>query len=230
MAHIGLERFYYAPLRTNASAADMEQEKHEGNLLYQAYGVIKGARRADVTYNRADGALYGDDKLAEHWDMTMSADIDIEWAPRTDVFHATDDDGSEDIDMYMLGIENRELEDDGALLSLRTENEKWVGFGFIRVMLVNGVKVFRAVKFFKVLFHLATEETQTREEQIQWGCPILRGHAVPVELYPTTAVPQGPKMMIRDYQDFETLALADQWLKTQFPTEPEIGVDIADDT
>ena len=231
MAHIGMRRLYYAAVKNDITDEERRLAQLEGTLLYSAdtFGVIEGARRADVTYNRADGTLYGDDKLAEKWDLTLSADIEIEWAPRVDDAHVVSGGpNSEGGDMAALGVEESKYTEDGPLYSLRNENEIWVGFGYVQVQIVNDVARYRAVKFHKVLFHLATEETQTKEEQIQWGCPILRGHAVPVELKTDTGVVRPAVEMIRDFQDFDTLTAADAWLRAAFPEEAEVGVETAD--
>lgn len=226
MANIGLRRFYVSPVLMAdgdpETEAAIELAESFGTLLYEGDPenenlpfVVPGARRAQVTYNKFNSELYGDDLLAEHDQVTLSADIEIEWAPRY-----TDNDYSRDgllperlerIDAF--GVEAYGDPEEGPVSHLLCESGRPVGFGFVQVQIVNGRLRYRAIKFHKVTFSLETEETQTKEERIEWGCPILRGHAETVEIRREGSTEE----QLREFAEFATIAEAEAWLAARFP-------------
>lgn len=226
MANIGLQRFYVSPVLMAdgdpETEAAIELAKSFGTLLYEGDPesenlpfVVPGARRAQVTYNKFNSELYGDDLLAEHDQVTMSADIEIEWAPRyTDTDYSRDGlkpERLERIDAF--GVEAYGDPEEGPVSHLLCESGRPVGFGFVQVQIVNGVLRYRAIKFHKVTFSLETEETQTKEERIEWGCPILRGHAETVEIRREGSTEE----QLREFAEFATIAEAEAWLAARFP-------------
>ena len=183
-----------------------------GGLTESWEGIFPHARRAQVTYNWAEGDLYGDDVLAERWRVLLSADIEFEL---TEDNQTTSGTGHHVPYVAGAGIE-RELTDDGeptGELTMNLDGSLPVGFGFVQTLLINGTKIYRGICFHRVYFHRETEETHTKEENIEWGCPTFKGHAVPVVLEneDTGAWEQ----QVRDYKDFDTEAGAVAWVASQ---------------
>lgn len=212
MANIGMTGIIYAPVDPDSSKYSEAAE--EPAISYDDQRIIRleHARRAQVTYNTAEGELYGDDALQERYAVALSADIEVELAEL-----GVDDirDAGEGSLTEPMGLETLREGTGDSWYSLVTEQQTYVGFGFIQTRHINGVTSYRAFKFHKVMFHIATEETQTREEQIQWGCPILRGHAVLCTLW--NDEDEAAEDQLRDYQDFVTRSDAETWLEAQFP-------------
>ena len=231
MANIGIRKFYFAQEMTAGGDAETQAQIDSaatlGTLLYfgdpenngEPYEV-GGARRCQITYTKADGTLYGDDAVAEQWDLILGAEIEIEWAPRaTAADYIREGMKTEGQHRELLGVEWVDEPDGGPdhVYHLTTESTDRVGFGFVQTQIINGVKRYRAVKFHKVLFWVESEETQTKEERIEWGCPILKGKAEPVELInPETGERE---LQVRDYYTASTMAAAQAWLRGQFPED-----------
>ena len=186
MARIGMQYLVFAPITAEAN----------NSITYGTGVKADHARRGAITYNKDDATLYGDDTVAEHVVTTIDADIEIE---TTELDNAV---------ATMLGLERvKSGTGTSAVYTLATENLTPVGCGFIQTHIVNGVKSYRAIWFHKVTFSPDNEESNTKEETIDWGTPTITGKAWSVNL-DATGVPQ-----IRDYKDCETLAAAQTWLK-----------------
>lgn len=185
MARIGMKYLVFAPISAETEASGVT------SLTYGAGVKADHARRGAITYNWDEASLYGDDKLAEYLKSATGADVEIE---TTELDTAV---------AVLLGLEKSKGSD---VYTLATENTVNVGFGFIQVNIVNGVKSYRAFWFHKVTFSPDNEESNTKEETIDWGTPTITGKVWPVVLNLTLGAE------LRTYKDFESEAAAVSYL------------------
>lgn len=159
--------------------------------VYGTGRVLQEARNATVTKTVADNPLYGDDRVVDNDNETTAVSISFEST------------GLDDADrVAVLGD------------VLRTDNEYWEnagatpkgGFAYIRRMRDNGVRKFEAWLALCVQFQEATQSTQTREGQINWGVPTLTGNCE--SMY----VDDSGEPRFRLHATFETAAAAKAWI------------------
>ena len=186
MARIGMQYLCFAPISAEGT-----------NTITYGNGIkCDHARRGAITYNWDEASLYGDDKLAEYLKTATSADIEIETTEM-----------SNDV-AVLLGLEKIKSGSGAtAVYTLRTECSVNVGVGFIQVNIVNGTKFYRAFWFHKVTFAPSNEESNTKEETINWGTPTISGKAW------TVTLDSSGEQQLRDFEDFTTYAAAETWLK-----------------
>lgn len=185
MARIGMKHLVYAPISAEGS----------NSITYGTGVLAEHARRGAVTYNWAEGSLYGDDLLAEYAKECRGADIEVEM---TELDAAV---------AVLLGLEKVKSGSGAtAVYTMKSENQVRVGFGFIQTQVVNGTKLYRAFWFHKVSFTPGNEESATKEDTIAWGSPTISGKCWTVDL-DDSGEPQ-----VRDFKDFTTEAAAAAWL------------------
>lgn len=186
-ANVGMIYPVFAPMISHS----------DGSMpVYGAGRVLQEARNATVTKTVADNPLYGDDRTVDNDNETTAVNISFEST------------GLNDGDrVAVLGDQ------------LRTDGEYWEnagatpkgGFGYIRRMRENNngtvSRTFEAWLTLCIQFQEATQATQTREGQINWGTPTLTGSAE--SLY----VDDTGEQRFRLHKTFPTAAAAKAWLK-----------------
>lgn len=166
-------------------------------ITYGTGMVISEARRATLSWERADGSFYGDDVLLDSDNSVLGYTIDFEPTGLSTAARA-----------YLLG----ETAENSAY-AVTDEAAPDVGFGYVRVMRDNS-GVSGAVKttyeswwFCRLKFSVNSEETRTKERSIDWRTPTLTGTGYGVSLDNTGV------LKFAEHQDFETEAAAKAWLK-----------------
>lgn len=168
----------------------------EGSLpVYGVGRVLQEARNATVTKTVADNPLYGDDRVVDNDNETTAVSVSFESTGLTD-------------------------QDRVAVLGdvLRTDGEYFEnagatptgGFAYIRRMRekINGVvhRRFEAWLVISIQFQEVTQNTQTREGQINWGVPTLTGSAE------SLVVDKSGEARFRLHKTFDTAAAAKAWV------------------
>ena len=82
-----------------------------------------------------------------------------------------------------------------------------VGFGYIRVMRNKGTVTYEGWWYYKLKFALGSEETRTKEQNIEWRTPTLNGVGAGVQI-----AADGP-LHFAVHESFESLSAAKTWLK-----------------
>ena len=170
------------------------------SITYDTGVQVEHLRRVALTYNWDEGKLYGDNTLAEYYKHLTDADLEIE---TTELDAAI---------AKALGLEAEKTAATSgvpAVYTLNTESSDPVGIGFVQNLIINGVKKARGVWIHKVTMTPSNEESNTKEETINWGTPTVSGKCWPVNL-DASGVEQ-----IRDFSEFDTEAAAIAWVKTK---------------
>lgn len=187
MARIGMKYPIYA----------LETAYTEGSAITYAAGkVLAHAIAATVTPNRRNNPLYGDDRKIENdkglTDYTIQLEVD------------------------KLPIEKRaELlgeKPQGTTpthYSVIDTNPPYVGFGYLTIMQEDNEPKIEAFWFHRVQFSLTTENSNTKQEQIQWGTYTLDGTGFGVVLDSTGDT------QFYDHMTFTTETAAYNWLKSK---------------
>ena len=188
MARIGMQYLCFAPITAEGT----------NSITYGTGAKCDHARRGAITFNWDEASLYGDDKLAEYLKSATSADMEIE---TTEMGNSI---------ATMIGLEKvKSGTGSSTIYTMKTESSVPVGVGFIQVNIVNGTKFYRTFWFHKVTFSPSNEESNTKEDTINWGCPTITG-----KVWAVTLDTSG-EAQLRDYQDHSTYSAAEAWLKTK---------------
>lgn len=130
---------------------------------YSSGKVIAEAIRASVNWQRADGHFYGDDQELDSDNGVRGYTIDFEPTGLTDEARA-----------LILG----ETASSGEY-TVNEDASPDVGFGYVRVMRLSGTggvsTSYEGWWYYKMKFGIGTEETQTKEQNIEWRTPTLNG-------------------------------------------------------
>ena len=166
-------------------------------VTYATGTVIAEARSATVNWDRADGEFYGDDKLLDTENGVLGYTIDFEPTGLSDSVRVT-----------LLGESLASSE-----YSITDAAAPDVGFGYIRVMREAGaagtVTTYEGWWYYKVKFSINSEETRTKERNIEWRTPTLSGKGMGVQLT------SGTTLSFAVHQSFETFSAAQTWLKAK---------------
>lgn len=150
MARIGMLHPVFAPIVSE-----------DGSAITYGAGVVMGrAVSGNVSWQRDDGQLYGDDAVAETDNSITGYTVDV---ATTEL--------EEDVEVVVLGTiknANDEYEETG-------EPGPYGGHGYVQVFKRFGRLRYRAVWYHKVSFGVQTEETQTKGQTINWGTPTVHG-------------------------------------------------------
>ena len=158
--------------------------------------VIQEARNATVTKEYSDNPLYGDDRIVDDDNGLQGLTMEFEST------------GLSDEDRKVM-LEEEDYGTSGISGQWVSDNETpYGGFGYIRVMRENGVRKFEAWITLKIKFQEESQATATREGQISWGTPKLKGRAA--GLY----VDDSDKMRFQLHKSFGTIAAAKTYLRT----------------
>lgn len=168
----------------------------EGSLpTYGTGRVLQEARTATINFQRSDGnPLIGDDHTVDDDNGCTGVTVDFE---NTGLM--------QDDRVAVLG----EIAMTGNIYGVGGGNTPWGGFGFVRRMRPEGGKKFDAIIVLAIHFAENTQETRTREGQINWGVPTLHGVAKGLDIDGQ----DDPLYYI--HQEFATAAAAKAWLREQ---------------
>ena len=167
------------------------------SITYSAGSVVSEARGATVNWDRADGEFYGDDILLDSDNGVLGYTIDFEPAGLSDAIRKT-----------LLGETQSTSE-----YSITDGAAPYVGFGYIRVMRDNSsgavVTNYEGWWYYRVQFSVRSEETRTKERNIEWRTPTLSGRGTGVRLS------SGDTVTFAVHQTFDTYEAAKTWLNAK---------------
>ena len=167
------------------------------SITYSAGSVVSEARGATVNWDRADGEFYGDDILLDSDNGVLGYTIDFEPAGLSDAIRKT-----------LLGETQGTSE-----YSITDAAAPYVGFGYIRVMRDNSsgtvVTNYEGWWYYRVQFSVSSEETRTKERNIEWRVPTLSGRGTGVRLS------SGDTVTFAVHETFETYEAAKTWLNSK---------------
>ena len=191
MAKIGMKYACYAAFSTTHTPGTAISYSTGKNLCH--------AISADVTINRRDNPLYGDDTKIENdkgitdYSITFTGD-DLPVSSWTELLGEVEVKNSATPPV----VTHYEINDD---------NPPYVGFGYYRVLMVDNVKYYEAFWFHQVQFAKADENATTKNENIEWGTYQINGTGFGVELDNTGTV------HMYDHMRFDTESAAIAWVK-----------------
>ena len=167
-------------------------------ITYSTGSVVSEARGATINWDRADGEFYGDDILLDSDNGVMGYTIDFEPAGLSDAIRAT-----------LLG----EVVGNTSEYSITDAAAPYVGFGYIRVMRDNSsgtvVTNYEAWWYYRVQFSVNSEETRTKERNMEWRVPTLSGRGTGVRLS------SGDTATFAVHETFDSFNDAQAWLKAK---------------
>jgi len=151
-------------------AATISSYDSAGKPNYGTGKVIAEAVSAQLNWERADGRFYGDDVQLDSDNGVLGYTIDFEPTGLTD-----------DARGYILGETAQTGE-----YSVTDAASPDVGFGYVRVMRTTGtsgvVTSYEGWWFYKLKFGVSSEETRTKERNVEWRTPTLNGVGAGVTL------------------------------------------------
>lgn len=168
------------------------------SITYSAGSVVAEARGASVTWDREDGEFYGDDILLDTANGVLGYTIEFEPTGLSD-----------DIRQKLLGETKSSSE-----YSITSNASPMVGFGYIRVMRETGTggavnDTYEGWWYYRAQFSVTSEETRTKERNLEWRTPTLSGRGTGVQL--SANAPQ----TFAVHQSFTTMAAAKSWLNNK---------------
>lgn len=182
MAEIGMQYPVWAAL-----------ESESNNTLTYGTGMVMGkATSGNLSWEKDDSELYGDDAVAETDNSIIGYTLDIGTTQL-----------EETVEAAILGYtkvgstDEYEITGDGA---------PYGGTGYIRVLKRNSVRMYKAVWYPKIQFSAPNESSNTKQRNITWGTPVLSGKGLAVYDDNTG------KAKFRKQQVFTTLAAAKAYL------------------
>lgn len=183
MAEIGMQYPVWAPLTSE-----------EGNTLTYGTGMVMGrAVSANLSWQKEDNELYGDDIVAETDNSITGYTLDV-----------TTTELEEAVEAAILGLQKVGSTDE---YEQTGDNTPYGGHGYIRVLTRNGVPLYKCVWYPKIQFSKNSEASNTKGRSINWGTPTLNGKGLGV--YDDAS----GKAKFRKQQVFTTLAAAKAYLK-----------------
>ena len=167
------------------------------SITYGTGFVIAEARGATVNWERSDSEFYGDDVLLDTDNGVTGYTIDFEPTGLSD-----------NVRQKLLGEVKATSE-----YSITDAAAPDVGFGYIRVMREDGTTsvetTYEGWWYYKVKFSVSSEETRTKEKDLEWRTPTLSGKGAGVQLS------SGDALTFAVHQSFSTMAAAKTWLKSK---------------
>lgn len=164
-------------------------------VTYSAGSVVSEARSASISWDRADGEFYGDDVLLDSDNGVLGYTIDFEPAGLQDAIRATL------LGETVLNTSEYNITDAAA---------PYVGFGYVRVMRDNStgtvITTYEAWWYYRVQFSVNSEETRTKERNIEWRVPTLSGRGTGVQL------DSSDTLTFAVHKTFTTMSDAKTWL------------------
>lgn len=168
------------------------------SITYGNGSVVAEARSASLSWDREDGEFYGDDKLLDTANGVLGYTLEFEPTGLSD-----------DIRQKLLGETKSSSE-----YSITSNASPMVGFGYIRVMREDGTggavsDTYEGWWFYRLQFSVTSEETRTKERNLEWRTPTLSGKGTGVQLS------AGTTLTYAVHQSFTTLAAAKTWLNSK---------------
>lgn len=167
------------------------------SITYGTGFVIAEARGATVNWERSDAEFYGDDVLLDTDNGVTGYTIDFEPTGLSD-----------NVRQKLLGEVKATSE-----YSITDAAAPDVGFGYIRVMREDGTTsvetTYEGWWYYKVKFSVSSEETRTKEKDLEWRTPTLSGKGSGVQLS------SGDALTFAVHQSFPTMTAAKTWLKSK---------------
>ena len=190
MAQVTLKNLVIAPLATEGAGSAP---------TYTAGHKVGHLMKANISWNRGDVKLYGDDKLVDKDNSVTSGtlSIDTTYLSRTDITTlldvvASNTPGTGETQEYMLG--------DAA--------SPYVGCGYVWKDNLKPSAPYTAYWYFKVQFSM-NEEMETKGESTQYNTPTIEGEVFAVQ--PLANL----KNKFRLEADFTSEADAISWLNSK---------------
>lgn len=187
MAKIGMRHLVYAVVATETPGT---------GITYSGGADLAPAVSGNLTYDRSDNPLYGDDVMQDSDNGITGFSLDI---TTTELSAANE--------AALLGYTVDST--DATLYSVTDVAAPYVGVGFVQVLRRKGTVTYRALWFPKVQFGISSEETQTRQQSIEWGTPTLNGKGFGVYL------DASGNAVFRMQKECATLAAAQSFLDTK---------------
>ena len=185
-ANVGMVYPVYAPVATYTPGT---------SITYSNGAPVAEAVSANVSWDRNDGHFYGDDVELDSDNSILGYTLSFEPSGLTDTARAA-----------LLGetlTSSEYVITDGAAPD--------VGFGFIRVMRKTGStgveNSYEGWWFHKLKFGVSSEETRTKERNIEWRVPTLNGVGAGVQLDATGT------LTFAKHETFASFSAAQSWLK-----------------
>jgi len=182
MAVIGMRHLVVATIKT---------ETDNQAIVYNAGKVMGHAVRGNVTINRSDNPLYGDDRVVDNDNGVTGYELDI---ATTNI--------SDEVEAYALGMEAGE----NGEYELTDTPAPYCGVGYVKVERSDGVTRYKAIWYHKVQLSRNGDETETKGENIDWKTPSLTGTGMGVNNS------SDGKIHFWGYKSFDTPAAAEAWL------------------
>ena len=187
-ANVGMQYPVFAPVSAYTPGT---------SITYSTGSVIAEAVSASLSWERADGRFYGDDIQLDSDNGVLGYTIDFEPSGLTDAMRAK-----------LLGesLANSEY-------TINSDASPDGGFGYVRVMRATGSSgvsySYEGWWFYKVKFGISSEETRTKERNIEWRVPTLQGVGDGVSL------DSSGKLAFATHKTFTTLSAAIAYVKTK---------------
>ena len=161
-------------------------------LTYGTGLVLGRAVNANLSWEKDDSELYGDDAVAETDGSITGYTLDIGTTELEEAKEAA-----------VLGFQKVGDTDE---YEVTDDSAPYGGFGYIRVLKRRGVRLYKAVWYPKLQFTAGNETDNTKQRQISWGTPTISGKGLAVYDDATG------KAKYRKQQVFTTLAAAKTYL------------------
>ena len=167
------------------------------SITYGTGFVVAEAVSANLSWNRADGHFYGDDVERDSDNGVLGYTISFEPTGLSDTNR-----------QKLLGetVSSNEY-------TITDAASPDLGFGYIRVMRLKGTTTvsysYEAWWFQKLKFSVSSEETRTKEQNIEWRVPTLEGIGAGVSLDATG------RLSFAQHKTFDTLAGAKAYLNSK---------------
>ena len=182
MAEIGMRYPVWAELTSESN-----------NTLVYGTGMVMGkATSANLTWEKDDSELYGDDAVAETDNGITGYNLDL---GTTEL--------AEGVEAAVLGYSKVGSTDE---YEITDDPAPYGGCGYVRIIKRNGVRLYKAVWYYKLQFGMNSESSNTKQKTISWGTPTINGKGLAVYNDATG------KAKFRAQQVFTTLAAAKTYL------------------
>lgn len=154
-ANVGMQHPVFAPVSAYTPGT---------SITYGTGAVIAEAVSASLSWERSDGRFYGDDAQLDSDNGILGYTLDFEPTGLTDAARA-----------MLLGETLATSE-----YTINNEAAPEGGFGYVRVMRSTGAGgvvdySYEGWWFYKLRFGINSEETRTKERNIEWRTPTLQG-------------------------------------------------------
>ena len=160
MAKIGIRHPVFSPITTET----------QGDIPTYGTGIILGKMtKADENLNYAEGTLYADDVIAEYASILTGGTITVGVDELTLAKRAT-----------LFGHSTSTVDEVTTLFAAADDKSKPGGFGFIKTLVIDGVKKYKARWYYKVVFRESTESSSTANESITFTDTEIVGTILPV--------------------------------------------------